>query len=365
MIKPYFIVISVSKKCTARCDFCSLRMVHNKTYPKHVYLPLIMGSLFENSFRDIFKWRWKENEFLRKLRRCSPFGIYEKYLALIEKDLTDVKNYHPCYGCYMMRNDKEFIESFNFRKDYRLNEQISVKRLEDALSDAADIGIKNVHFSGEGEPFLEFEKMKKLIAFSKGMFKNISINTNASFAKNEKTTLRKMKILKECGLDEIMISYDFNRKYKFHQSFIPQKNVAILSKVAQRLGIATNFSCAILKGTNPEDKLKDIEKLTGKKLKLLSDKISFSDEIMSLFKNLSFVNKMYKENVVRTPYVKMDAAVQRNINEEDLQYYKPFKSKLALKTYVSVKKITTRHYGYCATPVILTNGLVVQCCSAW
>lgn len=359
MIKPKYLYISLTNECTSNCDFCTWREIYNKGYPKKIF-PLVLGSIFEDDIEEIFRDKWKENEYLKLIIKTSPFCLFSKYLKEMDWHLSKVKSWNMCYLCYLMRNDEKFISNFDFKRNYKIG-NVKLEKWKEIITKASELGVENLIFSEGGEPFLEFDKLVKLMCFAKENFKNIIVFTNAFFAVDEKSTLRKLKILKESGLTNLNISYDYDKKYKFHQSFIPERNIAVISKVAEKLNIKTSYSSVMVKNTNWKERTKKLEKLIGKRLKIKRSATNILAETKQLFEKMI---KIEPENVLGLKYVEVNPRVEKRIFEKDIPYYKPFKNESLLTLYFLIKKISTRYSKRCTeAPIILENGLVLTCCS--
>ena len=88
-----------------------------------------------------------------------------------------------------------------------------------------------VHITG-GEPFLYFDRMLEILQQAKkqGLRQVQSIETNGSWATNEKDITDKLKQLDQCGLDRLKISWD-----AFHEEFVDIQHVKRLISVARKV----------------------------------------------------------------------------------------------------------------------------------
>jgi hypothetical protein len=93
-------------------------------------------------------------------------------------------------------------------------------------------GVFSVHIGG-GEPFLNFEGLKKVInkANENGIYIEY-IETNASWVENEDEVKRRLKELKNLGIETILVSIS-----PFHNEYIPFKKVLRLIQLLNEVGI--------------------------------------------------------------------------------------------------------------------------------
>lgn len=99
------------------------------------------------------------------------------------------------------------------------NQSLDVNRLEEILISCCDTGIKNVSFTG-GEPFLEYDNLKRLIECSVKNKLTPSVVTNGFWAASYDSTVQIIQELKRMGLAYINISYD-----KHHAKYVPHENI--------------------------------------------------------------------------------------------------------------------------------------------
>lgn len=90
----------------------------------------------------------------------------------------------------------------------------------DLIDQINDIPYINHFVLSGGEPFVDFEKLVRIIDYAKKLKLKISCNTNAFWCKSDDETYRKLNILKKAGLNNLITSIDV-----FHQQYISPKKV--------------------------------------------------------------------------------------------------------------------------------------------
>jgi MoaA/NifB/PqqE/SkfB family radical SAM enzyme len=88
-----------------------------------------------------------------------------------------------------------------------------------------------IHITG-GEPFLYFDHLVELLAEAqqRKLIGLDAIETNAYWAKDRDTVLKKLKILKALGIKRVKISWD-----PFHAEYIDEENVILLAETAKEV----------------------------------------------------------------------------------------------------------------------------------
>jgi MoaA/NifB/PqqE/SkfB family radical SAM enzyme len=88
-----------------------------------------------------------------------------------------------------------------------------------------------IHITG-GEPFLYFDHLVELLAEAqrRKLIGLDAIETNAYWAKDRDTVLKRMKILKTLGIRRLKISWD-----PFHAEYIDEENVTLLAGTAKEV----------------------------------------------------------------------------------------------------------------------------------
>jgi molybdenum cofactor biosynthesis enzyme MoaA len=317
-----------------------------------------MGSIWEGRLKEILDCNWKDNEFLNALNKSSVYSLYLDYIRSVGKNFQEKKDFKPCNMCFDLRKDKNFLKHFRFREKYKMG-KLNFKKYKEIIGDANKIGVKNLIFSDEGEPFLDFKKLVKIVKFSDKKFDNIIIFTNAFFATNEKRTEKILVLLKECGMTHLVVSWENNSKYRFHGSFIPFQKIQTLIKIAKKVGIPVQISYSLLKGSN----IGELQELiTEHGFKVKTSEFSIIDEIIRFLELATGTGIKGDRNIIWIHPIRLNPRVEAKIDKGDLMDYKPFKSKIMLETYFEFKKNVTKNFRECFTwPLILSNGLVVCC----
>ena len=88
-----------------------------------------------------------------------------------------------------------------------------------------------IHITG-GEPFLYFDHLVEILAEAqrRKLIGLDAIETNAYWAKDRDTILKRMKILRDYGIKRLKISWD-----PFHAEYIDEENVTLLADTAKEV----------------------------------------------------------------------------------------------------------------------------------
>jgi len=140
-----------------------------------------------------------------------------------------------------------YNSSPSWKKEY-----ITPQMADKVFKTLKKFGVYSVHIGG-GEPFLNFEGLKKVVekANENGVYIEY-IETNASWVENEKKAKQKLKDLKSLGIETILVSIS-----PFHNEYIPLKKVLKLINLLKEVGIEI---FPWVEGFLPEIKRFDIEK---------------------------------------------------------------------------------------------------------
>ncbi|ABP65918.1 Radical SAM domain protein [Caldicellulosiruptor saccharolyticus DSM 8903] len=140
-----------------------------------------------------------------------------------------------------------YNSSPSWKKEY-----ITPQMADKVFKTLKKFGVYSVHIGG-GEPFLNFEGLKKVVekANENGVYIEY-IETNASWVENEKEAKQKLKDLKSLGIETILVSIS-----PFHNEYIPLKKVLKLINLLKEVGIEI---FPWVEGFLPEIKRFDIEK---------------------------------------------------------------------------------------------------------
>lgn len=345
-------VIIPTLKCPANCDFCGFRPLFKKI-PKS-YLPLIAGSLKENSFYEILKDKWKENPFLRMINGLS--GPY--FLTRIERDLIDkVKVIDPCELCYEHRKETNFKNKYDFSGD------MSMRDFKNAIDDAEKLRFKEMVISGGGEPLIEYNKTLEIIRYANNKFRKVRLLTNAYVFDSLQKSLKIVKELKENGLSRIDVTTEFHPRYKFHQSFINLKKIRNLYLATKKNELALDIRVLI---TNDPYLIK-------LNLNRLNKYINLEEfELLSLnYSSLSFFYRLLKKKIFNTKTINFSFVGRNFISEKNMRFQDFPKEDFIFKNlrleYLKFKDIILRPFGLsslsCGFPSIFPNGIVTFCCT--
>jgi hypothetical protein len=347
-----------------------------KSYPKHIYIPLIIGSLSEKSFDEILKEKSEINEFVKEIINTSPIGLYFKYLKYTKESISNTDNFDKCYLCFLMRKNKEFMKNFIFRKNYNFKYKMNLKKWKEVIKDAENLKMQKLLIGGGGEPFLEFNKLLKIFEFSSGRFGDIMITTNGFFANNEYEAINILKKFKKISQFTIAVSYDYHPFYKFHQSFVPEKNIINIMKAAKKLKINIAVNSLILKDSDIKYIYTHLRNLTkiNSKLTVMKRKNLIKEDIIGAFKLTNeYIRVMLEKSNPPIRYehfvgfLRINSRVQKRISNEDLIKLKPFGNEHFLSAYMHLRDIGLRTFQHIFNlecnkmSLILSNGIVINC----
>jgi MoaA/NifB/PqqE/SkfB family radical SAM enzyme len=115
---------------------------------------------------------------------------------------------------------------------------MKLSEVQEYLVEAKKVGAMKVWFFG-GEPFFYFNLLLGAIESAKHLGLEATTTSNAFWATSEESALRRLRPLKEKGLDFISFSAD-----PFHWEYIPLEYVRNALKAAKKLGIKCDiWSC--------------------------------------------------------------------------------------------------------------------------
>ncbi len=112
--------------------------------------------------------------------------------------------------------------------------------------------IKTISFTG-GEPFLDFEKLYNLVAYSKKCNKQAACITNAYWAKDYNTAYKLLSKLKEAGLTKLNISHD-----AYHKKFVKESYVKNALYALRDLNIPVTLGMIRIKDENVGQTINDL-----------------------------------------------------------------------------------------------------------
>lgn len=147
------------------------------------------------------------------------------------------------------------------------NEVMNLKMGLRIIDEAVNLGAEWISFTG-GEPFLELKLLTEMVKYSSESGLKTEAVTNCYWASAPKEALRKLKSLKNQGLDVLNISLD-----DFHQEYVPIDYIRIAYNLAKSL----ELKIVIMTTTNKNSKIKannvpkllndeKIQNLKGKKI---------------------------------------------------------------------------------------------------
>jgi len=110
------------------------------------------------------------------------------------------------------------------------------------MNDAADIKDgEPLRFSiTGGEPFLDFDLLRDVVAHAGRLRAWISVTTNGYWARSDDAAASKLAALHDAGLCGVAVSVS-----RFHQEFVPVSRVRRVLDVAARLGLSTELKGAV------------------------------------------------------------------------------------------------------------------------
>jgi len=264
-------------------------------------------------------------------------------------------NFSRCNLCYSLREDKKLMKSLKFRRDYK-SKILPLRELKKVISDAADLNIEELEFLDEGEPFLEYKKLKNLIKFSRQKFKKVIIYTNGFFANSIDKAYTLIKPLKDYGLSDIFVSWDFDENHKLHQSFIPEENVVNLIKASKIAEVNIHVMSVLpnLPDKEYDKRVKILKKKTGINFRIIKSPINFSGYIYNL------INKLRGDDLIIS-FVHPNKRVKRNFKIEELIIQKNDYIKKLYFRLTSVLQRKNSNCNFLKFPLITTDGFVVAC----
>lgn len=96
--------------------------------------------------------------------------------------------------------------------------------------------VKGISFTA-GEPFIYFQEILELINLCSELNIYTRVVTNSSWAKTPEQATEKMRLLKQCGLCQLRLSYS-----RWHQQHVPKQQVLNAAKACQEAGIDSFIS---------------------------------------------------------------------------------------------------------------------------
>ena len=119
----------------------------------------------------------------------------------------------------------------------RCKEKLDTELIKKHINSMKDIPeLTSVGLTG-GEQFLDFELLKDFVQYITKCGKDVSVMTNCFWAKDYKTAYEKLSILKQLGLKNLGVSFDY-----YHNQFIPEESVRNALRAARQLSIITSIN---------------------------------------------------------------------------------------------------------------------------
>jgi hypothetical protein len=197
------------------------------------------------------------------------------------------------YACSSKCGHCHYNSSLQRNKDY-----ITVDNSQKIFDFLKRNGCKSIHIGG-GEPFLQIEKLKDVLAVAKESNINIEyIETNSSWFKNEKQAAEILKELQNLGVNMLLISIS-----PLHNEYIPFQKVEGLIKACQKQQVSIfpwikNFVPDIAQMDKTKThSLDEYQKLFGKDYKenlIHRYGLSIGGRAIETFRG-SYIDKTYKE----------------------------------------------------------------------
>lgn len=126
------------------------------------------------------------------------------------------------------------------------SEALSAEQITSLMDQAAHIWRRqrslgeDLHFSiSGGEPFLDFAKLQRIVAYGAKLGAVVAVVTNGYWATTHAAARTKLAQLKQCGLNLLAVSTS-----RFHQDFVRRERVERALAVAATLGLRTALKCA-------------------------------------------------------------------------------------------------------------------------
>ena len=112
------------------------------------------------------------------------------------------------------------------------DKKLTLGETKEWIAVAKKFGVREVYLSG-GEPFLVFGELCELARYSSSLGLRVSTISNAFWSSSPDNATRYMQLLKENGLDTLLLSFDW-----FHiNGGVPPENFLNAAKAANTIGI--------------------------------------------------------------------------------------------------------------------------------
>ena len=127
------------------------------------------------------------------------------------------------------------------------SEELDEDEIKRFISSCKNTTIKKVSFTG-GEPFIRYEVLVSLIIHCKNEGFIPTTVTNGYWATTYEIAYKKLKMLKDCGLARLNVSYDH-----YHAKYVNKNNIVNIVKACNRLNLPFNIALIKRKGENVGD----------------------------------------------------------------------------------------------------------------
>ncbi len=132
-------------------------------------------------------------------------------------------------------------------------ESLGLASLDSALTKAAQLGIKTVQITSEGEPTLFPEQITQYLnRLALADFESVELQTNGIKLATDRGYLEQLKTWKKLGLGTIAISIVHYEPEKNRSIYMPSQthypNLSALVSNLHKIGFKVRFSCTLLKG---------------------------------------------------------------------------------------------------------------------
>lgn len=112
-----------------------------------------------------------------------------------------------------------------------LHQKMELSRAKTLIKELAAADVSGISFTA-GEPFIYFDDMLALVELCKAYNIYSRIVTNSYWAKSPEEAYERLNTLKQCGLNQLRLSYS-----RWHQEHVPQLNVLNAALACQKTGI--------------------------------------------------------------------------------------------------------------------------------
>jgi len=167
------------------------------------------------------------------------------------------------------------------------------------IGDMAKAGVTGIRFTA-GEPFIYYDDLLEMVQLCRENSIYTRIVTNSSWAKTPEKTEQVLKMLKQCGLSQLRISYS-----RWHQQHVPRQNVLNAAHGCAKAGIAY-FISFVTDFSEEDDEYEQF--LRDKKLKFFPEPVIYAGRADAFKRKGLFTD--YQENLcAMNPYLAPDLSM--------------------------------------------------------